>query len=103
MKDLNSQVFDPSLLVLEINTAYMWLDSWYILASATKPHPSRYDVSGVCKVYGCDDGATVSREKSFQALPPIFLQSCETKSGTESLGSRLVYRVSDEDNTYASA
>ena len=37
----------------------------------------------------CDDGATVSRAKSFQALPPIFLQSCETKSGTESLGSRL--------------
>ena len=35
-------------------------------------------------------GATVSREKSFQALPPIFLQSCETKSGTESLGSRLL-------------
>ena len=33
---------------------------------------------------------TVSREKSVQAFPPIFLQSRETKSGTESLGSRLV-------------
>ena len=30
-----------------------------------------------------------SREKSIQAFPPIFLQSCETKSGPESLGSRL--------------
>ena len=40
--------------------------------------------------YRCDDGATVSREKSVQAFPPIFLQSCETQSGTESLGSRLV-------------
>ena len=34
-------------------------------------------------------GASVSREKSSQALPPIFLQSCETKSRTESLGTRL--------------
>ena len=39
--------------------------------------------------YSCDDGATVSCAKLSQALPPIFFQSCETKSGTESLGSRL--------------
>ena len=35
-------------------------------------------------------GATVSREKSVQAFPPIFLQSCKTKAGTESLGLRLL-------------
>ena len=29
------------------------------------------------------------QSESLQALPPIFLQSCETKSGMESLGSRL--------------
>ena len=34
--------------------------------------------------------ATISHEKSFQAFPLIFLQSCKTKSGTESLGLRLV-------------
>ena len=41
-----------------------------------------------------------SREKSFQALPPIFLQSCETKSGTESLGSRLGRRVHNANSKH---
>ena len=41
---------------------------------------------------GCYDGrATVSRAKSFQDFIPIFLQSCKTKSGMESLGLGLVH------------
>ena len=34
-------------------------------------------------------GLDVSPEKSFQAFPPIFLQSCKTKSGMKSLSLRL--------------
>ena len=46
-------------------------------------------VSAVCKVL-LWQRCHRSREKSLQAFPPIFLQSSETKSRTESLGSRLL-------------
>ena len=61
----------------------------YILASV-QSHTHHVVMLRAFASYSCDDGATVSREKSFQVLYPIFLQSCKTKSGMESLGSRLL-------------
>ena len=74
-------------MVLEINMAHM--RERITLALPCKATPHHVMTFRVFARYGCDDSATVSSVKSSQALPPIFLQSCETKSGMESLGSRL--------------
>ena len=61
----------------------------YSLASVTKPHPSHYDVSGVCKVrlwWQC-------HHITWEILPDSpsdFSPKLRDKSGTESLGSRLL-------------
>ena len=82
-------LFSP---VLEINKAICgWiLEQTLLLALPRQSHTHHVMTFRTFARYRCDDGATVSREKSVQAFPPIFLQSCETQSGTESLGSRLI-------------
>ena len=67
----------------------MLLDSWErnTLALLWPSYTHHVMTFRVFARYGCDDGATIMCE----ILPgsPDFLQSCETKSGTKTLGSRL--------------
>ena len=84
-------VFYSSSPVLEINKAICgWiLEQDLLLALPRQSHTHHIMTFRAFARYCCDDGATVSREKSFQAFPLICLQSCKTKSGTERLGSKL--------------
>ena len=95
---LNSQFFIHLLPVLEINKAICgWIpEQEFLLVLPRQSHTHHVMTFRAFARYCCDDGATVSREKSVQAFPPIFLQSCETKSGTESLGSRLLWAYLSE-------
>ena len=97
--NISTHSFYPFSPVLEINKAICgWiLEQTLLLALPRQSHTHHVMTFRTFARYCCDDGATVSREKSVQAFPPIFLQSCETQSGTESLGSRLAIPILRHD------
>ena len=89
---VRSQLY-PSSRVLEVHNAICgWIlrQEWAPLSASLQIYTSHIMTFLAVARYCRDDCASVSCAKNFQAFLPIFLQSCETKSGTKSLGSRLV-------------
>ena len=76
VQDLNSQ-FNLSSVVLGVyNAICSSILGQELLGLLPQSHTHHIMTLWACARYCCDDGATVSRAKSFQAFPPIFLQRC---------------------------